>query len=117
MGWLAATPETPGEKGKVNKWNETRVERLQRIGADIPVIPVGAGEYMTRALALAGYTTRGEMGGERPLSWLEIGAFAAASGMLETKWETRLLREMSAAFLEGKIHGTHPMAKPYEVDD
>lgn len=50
------------------------------------------------------------MGGEMPLSWLTLDAYARASKNLTEPWEYKTLRQMSVKFISAKQEGASVFA-------
>jgi hypothetical protein len=63
------------------------------------------GEYLLTALFEAGPSEHHAMGGELPLSWQTLDAYARATGAICEPWEFRTLRDMSAAYVAEKEAG------------
>ena len=63
------------------------------------------GEYLLDALFSVG-PTEWKGGDESPISWLELGAYANATGDLSEPWELRAVMAMSRAYFKAKSEGT-----------
>ncbi|MGR3574010.1 MAG: hypothetical protein ACU0CF_04645 [Sagittula sp.] len=87
-------------------WLEWHRER----GKPIETVELEAGDYLVEALLSAGPTTRDAMGGEAPLPWSEVWAFASATRAVSEPWEMQALVAMSRAYIEGKAGGATPFA-------
>lgn len=73
----------------------------------LPDVP--GGDYLIEALFQAGPTVA-TPAGEAPLSWLDLWAFAQATGAVSESWEIQALRDMSRSYLHERLIGTEPLA-------
>ena len=75
-------------------------------------MPVGEGQYLLEALFEVGPSGTAGMGGEIPLSWAEVWAYAQATQNLTEPWEFRAIVRMSKAFVKARIDGESVFAIP-----
>lgn len=78
----------------------------------MPIVPVGEGQYLLDALFEVGPSQAGGMGGEIPLSWGEVWAYAQATQILTEPWEFRSIMSMSRAFVKARKDGESVFAIP-----
>lgn len=65
-----------------------------------------------------GWCAQDGMGGAQPLEWSEIESFSRMAGLALEVWESRQIRKMSAAYVEGLALGSEPMrVSPAFADD
>lgn len=96
-------------------WSCSRGELLKRQDRPLGLPELDAGAYIVNALVEAGPTIFDGMG-ERPLSWVDIDAYARATGGDWQPWELRAVFGMSRAYLAGKQAGKEPLAVPPTED-
>ena len=85
---------------------------------------LGAERYLIDALLEAGPAGHDPMAGQRPLSWVELDAWARLTGAISEPWEARWLYEASGAYCEEVERGKNPLTiapvdrgKPVDLDD
>ena len=78
---------------------------MKRIGREIPVVEVEAGRYLLDILFRVGPGWASGMGGETPLPWSELLAYAQATGAISEPWEFEALSAMSRAYVAARADG------------
>ena len=73
---------------------------------------VTEGEYLMGAFMALGCSHPAGMGGEMPIPWSEVHAYARATGTLTEPWEVELVRDMSAAYCRGRVEGENVFSIP-----
>lgn len=58
---------------------------------------------MLQALIDVGYAQPFDSGGEMPVTWETVHSYSEATGVLTSRWEKLLLRDMSRAYLEARL--------------
>lgn len=87
------------------RWDCSRREKYNE-RLEVPPEPeIEYGGYLIKALFEVGPFIHGQMGGEMPLSWAEIEAYANLTGEIEEAWEARLLIALSQQYIMGKKEG------------
>jgi hypothetical protein len=76
------------------------------------LVPVGDGQYLIETLFEVGPSGPGGMGGEIPLSWGEVWAYAQATQNISEPWEFRAIMRMSRAFVKARNDGESVFAIP-----
>lgn len=105
MAWLHATPK-PDERTRRAKIladapKLTRLEKLKRDGVTPPMPPNPAPHIVDRLVEIGMSEAAGM--GVAPLSWREIDAWCARTGVDLEPWEGRLLRRLSSEYIaEGR---------------
>lgn len=99
LGWLNTTP-SPREGSKRSAPTESRIERFKREGLAVSM-PPNPLPHIVKRLFEIGLTEAGATG-EVPLSWREINEWQAATGVSLSAFEARLMRELSAAYIDQK---------------
>lgn len=106
MAWLQAVPKPPeGSKratlrqaqGKRVGAELSRIDRMKKDGIDPQMPPNPMPHIITRLIEI-GITESTGMG-PSPLSWGEIGEWQRLTGVQLAPWETRMLRQLSIAYL------------------
>lgn len=77
-------------------------------GRPPPLVDLPAGQYLLDALLQAGPSKIAAMGGEGPLAWLDLWAYAQATQAVSEPWEFEALSRMSRAYVEGRQTGANP---------
>jgi hypothetical protein len=101
-GWNSATP-----KG----WHCTQGKMAEKSGEAVDV-ELSAGQYLADVLTDLGFVARDGMGGEHALDWPVLWAYGQATGAVAEPWEYTALRDMSRAYLTGRIEGADPLSMP-----
>lgn len=83
----------------------TRFGALKRSGGEAVLPELIGGEYLLEAFLELGLCEPHPMGGEMPLSWLTLDAYARVSKSITEPWEYRTLRQMSVKFINAKQEG------------
>lgn len=92
----------------------TRLKAMRAIGAT-PSMPVNPAEYLTDWLIEIGPTIVGAMG-SGPIGWADIAAWQAINGIEVEPWEGRILRQLSASYLD-QCHLARKAACPPPYSD
>jgi hypothetical protein len=85
---------------------------MERKTGDAAEVILTAGEYLTDTLRDLGFIARDGLGGEQALEWPTLWAYGQATGALVEAWEYTVLRDMSQAYLRGRIEGMEPLSMP-----
>jgi hypothetical protein len=105
-GWLSACITYKDDRPK-----KTRAQEIIEAGREPPFIHCSNGRHLVDALQdLGRYQVTDS--GRSALSWLEIGAYANATGLISEAWEMQIVREMSEAFVRGLSEGENPLSIP-----
>lgn len=99
-------------EGKTKPWPHTRLEQYRKEGREPPFPKIQHGHHLINALFEVGPTKHGAMGGEEPVGWLDVDAYARLTEEITEPWEARALIEMSRAYLNGKRSGTDVLSIP-----
>lgn len=75
-------------------------------------VELSAGQYLADALLDLGCIARDGMDGEQVLDWPVLWAYGQATGAIAEPWEYTALRDMSRAYLTGRIEGADPLSMP-----
>jgi hypothetical protein len=78
----------------------------------VPLVPVDDGQYLLDALFEVGPSATAGMGGEIPVSWAELWAYAQATQNISEPWEFRAIMQMSRAFVRARREGESVFAIP-----
>ncbi|MFP4239515.1 MAG: hypothetical protein ACLFRZ_09435, partial [Rhodosalinus sp.] len=111
LGYLHAHVES-GTGDKKKRDPKSRMQHYTDAGRPPPLVPLSAGQYLLEALIEAGPSKHDAMGGETALTWLDLWAYGQATQAVTEPWEFEALSRMSRAYVEGKMKGAHPLAKP-----
>ena len=88
------------------RWEHNRRTQIVKVeGGEVEMPDLADVEYLWAAFQQTGCAMRDAMGGEIPLSWAEVAAFCECSTLISTSWEKLLLRDLSVAYVDGKIRG------------
>lgn len=96
MAWLAATPKPP-KGAKRTPQKHSRLEALKIEGVLPPMPPNPLPQLLTWLVEM-GISEAAGMGAV-PLSWREINAWCARTGVDLTPWQGRTIRQLSAEYL------------------
>jgi hypothetical protein len=99
LAWLHATPKPPPESKRTEGEVATisRYEQMENDGIPIQMPPNPAPTIAARWLEIG--TTEAAGMGAGPLSWGTIKAWQDVTGIALDRWEARLLRKLSQAYL------------------
>lgn len=89
----------------------SRLEAAQANDEDPGFEPITVGAYLYEAWRDAGTCKRNAMGGLVALEWLDVWAYAQASGEVSEPWEMRAILDMSEAFVRGMREGENPRSR------
>lgn len=101
LAWLGTAPQPPaGSKRAEHAKAPNKITRLDRMKADRikPQMPPNPMPHLTAQLIEIGITQAGGMG-PVPLSWQEIEAWRRCTGARLSRWELRLIRSLSVAYI------------------
>ena len=104
MAWLAAVPKPPPGSQRAKLRDEERLSRIEELRKNRipPPMPPNPAPHIVNRLIEMGLTEAAGMG-VAPLSWREIDAWCARTGVDLDPWEARLIRRLSAEYLaEGR---------------
>lgn len=105
-GWLSACIEYNDKRPP-----KTRAQEYIENGKAPPFIECVNGSYLADALADLGWYSVSDAG-RSALTWVEIGAYASATGLISEPWEMQIVRDMSQAYLKGLAEGVNPLSIP-----
>jgi hypothetical protein len=101
MAWLHAVPKPPeGSRRAKHGDQAARISRLDSLKKDKvppPLPPNPVPHIMERLIEIG--LTEATGTGSAPLSWRELSAWQANTGVTLAAWEARLLRKLSVAYL------------------
>jgi hypothetical protein len=100
MAWLQAVPKPPEGSKRAKAVQQAQISRIDRMTKDgiTAAMPSNPMPHVITRLIEIGITESTGMG-PAPLSWSEIGAWQASTGVLLAPWEAKLLRQLSIAYL------------------
>jgi hypothetical protein len=114
MAWLHATPK-PDPRSKRAKAEHqpapiSRLDQFRRKKAVVAMPPNPMPHIITRLVEI-GLTESNGMAAT-PLSWREIDAWCARTGIDLSPWEARLMRSLSVAYLNEKAKAESETCPP-----
>ena len=118
MAWLHATPK-PDPRSKRAKIDDapkvSRVDRMKKDGVS-PQMPPNPAPHISDRLVEIGLVEANGMGAS-PLSWREIDAWCARTGVELLPWEARLIRRLSVVYVaEGRRAESENAAPPWRAE-
>ncbi len=118
MAWLHATPKPDARSRRAKEEPaESRLSRIDDLKRKkiVPQMPPNPAPHITDWLIEMGLTQAVGMGAG-PLSWAEIAAFQVNTCIRLEPWETRLIRELSKAYLaEGRLAESENYPAPWRA--
>lgn len=98
MAWLYAAPKALNDKALTGSDKRNRLQRLEDMGLEPDLPPLGFGEYLLPHLFEAGPVSVEGMG-PITLAHADLGWYQINMGVSFNPWEIRTLRGLSGAWL------------------
>ena len=118
MAWLNATPKPPEGTKRAEKKIESAIsrrEQMKRDGADLRMPPNPAPHLVDRLIEI-GLTESNGMG-TTPLSWREIEAWQANTGVDLSAFEAKVIRRLSVEYVaESRRAESENCPAPWRVE-
>lgn len=119
MAWLHATPKPPeGSRRAANSDQAAKISRLDQMKRDgiTPKMPPNPAPHIIARLIEIGITETTGMG-PAPLTWREIAEWQRVTGVALPPWESRLLRQLSLAYIaEGRRAESETCPPPWRSE-